>query len=593
MSIGGPGLNVTYESASPGTSSLGTRSKVRENKARESSIKERVVPLEKSAAYINPAACINCGTCREICPVKAIKERQRIICHGCPVCTEKPGISPQEMETLAVSRSCTTACPLNIAPQGYVGLVKAGKFKEAFNLIWEKNPLPSVCGSVCHHPCEEACKRGILVDHPIKIRGIKKYLSETEDTKTTAYSVLYDERIAVIGAGPAGLTAAHYLALEGYEVTVFEGAAEAGGMLKRGIPAFRLPREAVERDIARLQKAGLAIRVDSRINAFMLEKIREEYDAVVIAAGTPNSRELKIPGSRLAGIMTAMNFMEHVNNGMALRRHLGQIFKLQDGEAVIIGGGSVAVDAARTALRIGASKVTMVCLESGEGIPAHPWELREAKDEGVVLLEGYAPLRYNSTLFPELQGLTFAKVTQFRKDGEGKIHFEIDEKDTIDLKADWAVEAIGQAQDEWWKNQTGPDLFFTGDIASNQCSVVDAMASGRKTAIAVDAALRGRKVKDPMTAHELNLAPVMEKIFPYNRRKTLRPGDPLRDPSERIGSFEEVEGILTGEEIRQEALSCLGCGYEEVDEKECVACGLCRKLCPKGDVITMVVKEGE
>jgi NADPH-dependent glutamate synthase beta subunit-like oxidoreductase len=588
MSIGGPGLKVEYESAS-----LEKRSTVRKDKVRKSSIKEHIVPFEQSAAYINPAACINCGTCREICPVKAIRERQRIICHGCPVCTEKPGISPQDMEALAVSRSCTTACPLNIAPQGYIGLVKAGKFEEAFDLIWEKNPLPSVCGSVCHHPCEDACKRGILVDNPIKIRGIKKYLSETGTVKTRSYSVLYDEKIAVIGAGPAGLTAAHYLALEGYEVTVFEGAAEAGGMLKRGIPAFRLPREAVERDVARLRQAGLDIRVDFRIDKFMFEKIRDEYDAVVIAAGTPNSRELMIPGFRLAGIMTAMNFMEHVNSGMALRRHLGQIFKLEDGEAVIIGGGSVAVDAARTALRIGAAKVTMVCLESGKDIPAHSWELQEAKDEGVALLEGYGPLRYNSTLFPELQGVTFAKVKQFTKDREGKIRFEFDEKDTVDLKADWIVEAIGQARDEWWKDQTGPDIFFAGDIASNKCSVVDAMASGRKTAIEVDAALRGRNIKDPMTAHELNLAPVMEKIFPYNRRKTVRPGDPLLDPVERIGSFEEVEGVLNDEEIRQEAFSCLGCGYEEVDEKECVVCGLCRKLCPKGNVITMVAKRGD
>ena len=561
-------------------------------KLRLTTIQKNIAPIEAVSAYINPSRCVNCGTCHEICPVNAIKENQRTICHSCPACTEKPGISPQAMDELAETCSCTTACPLNVSPQGYVGLVKNKKYAEAFQLIWEKNPLPSVCGSICHHPCEDSCKRGILVDKPVKIRGIKKFLSGMVDAPVKQYSVLYDERIAVIGAGPAGLTAGHYLSLAGYEATVFESDVEAGGMLKRGIPLFRLKREAIDRDIENLQRAGLDIRLDCRVGGHLFEQIKQEYDAIVIATGAPYSKILQLKNYRLAGIMNAVNFMEHANHGMEQRRHLGQLFKFTDGEAVIIGGGSVAMDVARTALRIGASKVTVVCLESGDEIPAHPWEVEEAKEEGIQIIEGYCPVEYQSTLFPELQGVKFEKVTKFSKDKSGKIQFKTDEKNTIEIKADWVVEAIGQTPDAYWSNLKGDNIFFAGDISSDKCSVVDAMASGRKTAIAVDAALRGRMTKDPMKVHDLHIAPVEEKIFPYNRRKATRPVSPLLDVAERIYSFDEVEGTLGEEEILQESVSCLGCGYEVVDQEKCVACGLCLKLCPKGDVITMVVKEG-
>jgi len=588
MSIGGPELKVEYESSSG--------EKVEKTKAvkpiSKSAVQAVIAPLEQVTAYINPENCINCGACREICPADAIAENQRIICHGCPACTDKPGISPQDMDDLATARSCTTACPLGISPQGYLGLTRVGKYDEAFRLIWEKTPLPSVCGSVCHHPCEEDCKRGILVDEPIAIRGIKKFLAATVATEVDKYNVLYEEKIAIIGAGPAGLTAGHYLSLAGYEVTVFESAAEAGGMLKRGIPEFRLSRAVVDRDITKLQEAGLDIRLDFNINKFTLNELKKEYDAIIVATGAPNSKELQIPGYRLAGVMNAMNFMEHVNHGMDVRRHLGQIFKYKDGEAVIIGGSSVAMDVARTAVRVGASKVTVVCLESCQDIPAHSWELDEARAEGITIIEGYSPIEFQGTVFPELQSIKFARVTNCGKDDTGRIFFDIDEEDTLVLKADWAVQAIGQNPDERWKDLTDNDIFFAGDLASNKCSVVDAMASGRKTAIAVDAGLRGRQVKDPMESHDLHLADVMEKIFPYNRRKTLRPTTPMLDIDDRIASFDEVEGVLNFEQAQQEVLSCLSCGFEVVDQEKCIACGVCQKICPKGDVITMVVKEG-
>lgn len=488
------------------------------------------MPLDQVTAYIDPAKCINCGTCREACPADAIQENQRIICHSCPMCTEKPGLSPQRVDELATECSCTTACPLGLSPQGYIGLAREGMDKEAFQLIWSKNPLPSVCGSVCHHPCEDSCKRGILVDHPLKIRGIKKYLSVTQEADIPKYKRLYDEDIAVIGAGPAGLTAGHYLASMGYGVTIFE----------------------------RLQNA-----------------------------------ELNIPGWRLAGVIPAVKFMRQINHEMEVQRHLGQIFNYKGGDAVIIGGGSVAMDAARTALRSGAASVTVVSLESGEDFPANPWEKEEALEEGITIIKGYSPVEYQSNVYPTLKGVKFAKVVDFKKDETGKISFATDADDTMELKADWVVEAVGQKADSLWQEyQDEKDIFFAGDAAGGKCSVIDAMASGRDAARQIDMSLRGRVVKESVIEHTLNTAPVMEKIFPYNRRKNIRPEIPVLKPAERTSNFQETEGVMTPEQVREETLSCLQCRYEAVDPEKCIACGMCQKLCPKGDVITMVAKGG-
>jgi NADPH-dependent glutamate synthase beta subunit-like oxidoreductase/NAD-dependent dihydropyrimidine dehydrogenase PreA subunit len=587
MSIGGSGPVVHYESEEVGAVSQ----KPVEKKSRTSAIKSNIVPKDQVTAYINPKNCVNCGTCREICPADAIESQQRIICHACPICTEKPGMSPQDMDALTLTTACTTACPLGISPQGYVGLTMAGKYKEAYKLIWDKNPLLSVCASVCHHPCEDSCKRGIVVDDPINIRRIKKFLTETVEAPMEKYQRIYEEQIAVVGAGPAGLTAGHYLAKSGYGVTVFESANEAGGMLTKGIPEFRLNRKVVRRDIANLEDAGLEIRLNQRISPKMIDELRDTYDAVIIATGAPISKELMIKNYRLAGVMGAMSFMRQINHSMNPEHHLGQVFKFEGGEAVVIGGGSVAMDVARTAVRAGASKVTCVCLEAGEAVPAHPWELEEAKEEGIELIEGYSPVEYTTDMFPTISGVKFAKVSSMGKNADGKFEVVTDDTDTIVLKADWVVEAIGQASDLDWKALEGNDVFYAGDVASNKCSVVDAMASGRDAAIAADAALRGRSVKNPMEGNTLHTADVMEKIFPYNRRKNLRPKAPVTDPETRKHTFDDSENVYTEDETLLETKACLACGYQKVNPEKCLACGMCQKLCPKGDVITFVAKE--
>lgn len=548
---------------------------------------------KKAVAYINPKNCVNCGTCRENCPVGAIREEQRAICRLCPECTGKPALTVDEMYALATEKACTTACPLGISPQGYVGLTKAGRLEEAYDLIWQKNPLPAVCSRICHHPCEESCKRGILVDEPIAIRSIKRYLCETVDNKVGKYPKIFEESVAVVGAGPAGLTAAHCLAQAGYSVTVFESGAEAGGMLVRGIPAFRLSRDVVRKEIADLEKAGIEIRTGRRIGKNEFEKLKEEYDAVVVAVGAPNPKGLDLEGRNMEGVMTSLAFMERVNSGEDLRRHPGQLFN-EHGEAVVIGGGSVAVDAARTAVRLGASRVTLVCLESGGALPCHQWELEEAKEEGVELLEGWAPVKFVG-LDPILQGLEVAKVTEFRKDPSGKISFSIDKEKKMTIKADWAICAVGQAPDGLWAELGGDRIFLAGDVdGSGACSVIDAMASGRKAAIEADAALRGRRLRDPLELRVLHEAPKTEKIYPATRRKTVRPERPLLNPESRAVSFDEVEGSFDAGQARNEVMRCLSCGFMAVDPDRCIGCGVCRKLCPKGDVITMVAvrKEG-
>lgn len=545
-------------------------------------------------AKIDTQKCVNCGVCREACPGDAIAEYQRQICRICPTCTAMPAMSVGRMKSLPMETSCTSQCPLGISPQGYIGLTKAGKYEEAYELIWKKNPLLSVCARVCHHPCELGCKRGILVDSPIKIREIKRYLSEKVDYTPAKYVRLYEEKVAIVGAGPAGLTAGHYMASLGYEVTIYEEAMQAGGMLIRGIPEFRLDRDVVAREIQKLVDAGLNIRLGTKLNRASMEDLKTEYDAVIVATGAPKSKELFIKGWRNAGVMTAMDFMERISSHLNMRRHLGQLFKFKDGRAVIIGGGSVAIDCARTALRVGASKVTVVCLEEGNQVPAHAWEVQEAKEEGIEIIEGYSPVEFQAELFPTLTGVKFEKVTSMGKDADGKFVVETDKSNVLEIPCEWVVQAIGQTRDPMWNEIAEDGVFFAGDYSSNKCSVVDAMASGKKTAYTVDAALRGRQLKVAKQGTErLQPAPVSEKLFPYNFRKTLRPETPMADPEARKQNFQEVESAFTDKEAFIESDACLGCGYSGVDPEKCLGCGLCQQLCPKGGVITMVAKEGE
>lgn len=542
---------------------------------------------KKAVAKINPVNCVNCGTCREQCPVGAIEEQQREICRVCPECTSRSAMTIDEMKEFTTKQACTIACPLGISPQGYVNLTKAGKEEKAFQHIWDKNPLPSVCARICHHPCEQACKRGVLVDEPIAIRGIKRYLSDNVNYKAEKYPQIYDDTIAVIGAGPAGLTTAHYLLRQGYDVTVFEAESMPGGMLQRAIPEFRLSREAIKKDINRLQEAGMKIQFGERIGKVQAEKLMDEFDAVVVAAGASNSKMLKIDGYRKTGIFTALDFMEKVNNHLELRTHPANLFDFAHANVVVIGGGNVAIDCARTAKRLGAVTVTAICMECGEHVPCHEWELQEAAEEGVVLMDGWAPVAFPGE-DNEVKSIEICKTSSY-KSSDGKITFQTDPAEKRILDADYVILAIGQAPDAFWTEFENNDkVFFAGDVRSNKCSVVDAMAAGKETARQVDIMLQGRETKNTLELRTINPAPIHEKIYPAARLKVERPEMPVISAEDRVNNFHEVETEYEKNVIEREVLRCLQCGYQKVDVNKCIGCGVCASVCPKGDVITLV-----
>ncbi len=546
-----------------------------------------------ASASINPDLCVNCGSCRDVCPVNAVSEQQRIVCRLCPSCTSKDALTFSQMTSLATEKSCTTACPLGISPQGYINLVKNGKEAEAYEHIWKRNPLPAVCARICDHPCEQACKRGILVDEAMSIRGIKRYLTDNNRNYVPKrYPNKYEERVAIIGAGPAGITAAHYLGLSGFDVTIFDSAEEPGGTMMRAIPDFRLPKDAIREEIAKLEKAGMKFELGYHVTKTAMKEIQSEFDAVVIAAGTPHSKKLNIEGSAKDGVFTALAFMDRINNNLSLYRHPGQTYK-EGGNAVIIGGGNVAIDCARTARRLGFNSVKMICIEDGEYIPGHEWELDATREEGIEIIPGYIPLKYTGS-HNDLAGVRFGKVINYVRDENGKVTFDVDEEAAITVDANLVVEAIGQAPDEFWNEyKETENVFFAGQIIDRTASVVTSMASGKKVANKVESYLNKYPVKDLMELRKTHLAPVMQKVYPATRLKIDRPAMPIADPDTRINNFDEVETEYSKDVIDIEVQRCLQCGYQAVDAAKCIGCGACMEHCPMGNVITMVpVEEG-
>ena len=384
--------------------------------------------------------------------------------------------------------------------------------------------------------------------------------------------MIHDKPVAVIGAGPAGLTAAHCLANRGYPVTVFEQNGEAGGMLLRGIPDFRLDKEAVRKEIKKLEQAGIKFVFNTKLNyPAAIAELRKDFDRIIVAVGTQVSKGLPIEGWRNESVHLAVNLMEKVNTG-------GQVNL--SGSGVVIGGGSVAMDVARTALRLGADSVTAICLESAEAVPAHPWEVDEALEEGVKIIYGVAPTRYVGWAH-QLEGVEYSEIENLDPDS---LKFDLKKGTEQVLPADFAIVATGQRTD---KPIEGGDLIYAGDIAGGNCSVVEAMASGRAAALRVDDELSGRKYRDYEVERTISPGERKYKIYPAVRLKAPFPELRNLAPEERLAGFAIVEQGLSGAEAEMETARCLSCGYRKVDPDKCIGCGVCQKICPKGDVITM------
>lgn len=560
-----------------------------------------------AVAHVDPALCVNCGKCRDICPTEAIEELQRDICRLCPDCMEGPLQFPEESQAYAPLHACSLACPLGTVPEGYVRLISEGRFQQAYDLVRDLNPLPVICSMICHHPCEDECKRGLLIDKPIAIRALKRFVLGKAEAPPLKFNTRFDRKIAIIGAGPAGITAAADLAKKGYRVKIFEGGPEPGGMMRKGIPDFRLDKDEMRKEIQRLLDAGIEIEYNRMIgkDPTIEDLLNDKYEAVLIAVGACKGFKLPILGHNAEKVYDAVSFMLRANNRVTV--DIGK-------KAVVIGGGSVAMDTARMLRRMGVEDVTCAfieackCEKKGDVLaPAPKSEIQEARDEGVKILDRVTPLRIVAE-WMTVKGVEFQKVQSLSTDPKGGICCKGRKGSEFVVNCDTVIFATGQKTDvkamgeashlELTEKGTikfddrtlvtsNPRVFVAGDATAARGSVVDAMASGRKAALAIDNMMQGRELVSRVHAKPPRLAPMEEKIYPAVFLEKL---EPQKVPMNRFrDNFDLVEGVFDDRTAMIEARRCMKCGYSGVDADRCLGCGACSKVCPE-DAITMVSK---
>jgi NADPH-dependent glutamate synthase beta subunit-like oxidoreductase/NAD-dependent dihydropyrimidine dehydrogenase PreA subunit len=540
------------------------------------------IRLEKAPRYIDEELCSGCGQCAEACPVE-IDGRKAIYFHGrlrvpTAYSIQKAGDPP-----------CRGACPAGVNAQGYIALIRAGKYAEALELEREENPMPGVCGRVCHRPCESRCIRG-KVDAPVSIRDLKRFIADQERMSRARKrpekgkdAAACAHRIAIIGAGPSGLACAHYLDGLGYEVTIFEAGDSPGGMLSWAIPDFRLPRDIVCHDIDMMLSPSAVIATGKALGRdFSLDELKKQgFSAIFVGIGAQKGMELEIPGEKnRSRICNSLDFM----------RALSGIGTFDMGkEVLVIGGGNSAVDAARTALRKGARKVSLVYRRTRREMPAIPEEVDEAIREGIELLELTSPLSF---VFDgdDLCGLQVVKNRLGDADTSGRARPVPIKGSEMVLPCDTLITALGQAVDLTSLKGMGLALtlagtiiidelsgitniegvFAGGDAVTGAATVIEAIAAGKRGARGIDALLRGRKIEplkemsgpDDARVRELTARAVEGK---RNHPEIL----PLK---ERITTMDEVEHCFEEPVALKESLRCLNCG-------DCSICGQCERVC--------------
>lgn len=568
-------------------------------------------------AEVNTANCVACGQCVENCPVNAIQLGQRL-------CAKEP--LPEKKErtvrdhvwgkknwnvdyrenrkdvTEEGTSPCKTACPAHIAVQGYIKLASQGRYKEALELIKKENPFPAVCGRICPHGCESECTRGDI-DEPIAIDEIKKFIADQElDSRHRFVPEKrheYGKKIAVVGAGPAGLSCAYYLAIDGYAVTVFEKQEKLGGMLTLGIPAFRLEKNVVDAEIDILREMGVAFKTGIEVGKDLtLDELRNQgYEAFYLAIGAQGGRFLGVEGEDANGVITGVKFLRDVN--------LGKDIKLS-GKAIVIGGGNVAIDVARTATRTGASEVSMFCLEGREEMPALKEEIQETLEEGISIENGWGPKRI-LTENGKVTGVEFKKcISVFNE--EGRFAPTYDESNTIVVEAQTVLLSIGQSI-EWGgllegsKVELNPnrtvkadvhtyqtaqeDVFVGGDAYTGPKFAIHAIAAGKEAAISIHRYVQpGQSLtygRDRREYHAFDKNNVVVDGFDNTPRQQVG-----HNPAAKK-SFKDDRLTFTEEQMKKETERCLGCGAAQVDEYMCVGCGQCTTKC-KFDAIHLVRK---
>lgn len=488
---------------------------------------------------------------------------------------------------------CQVACPIHTDAQRYIQLVADGRPAEALAVVRETNPLPQVIGRICAHPCEEACRRG-QVEEPIAICNLKRVASDGAKAAGIGYEppaveFTTGKKVAIIGSGPSGLGAAHDLALMGVQSVIFEKQPEAGGFLRTGILNYRLPKDILDEDIDYIRGMGVEIRTGAGIGAeIKFDDLVEEYDAVLIAVGLSESRSLPIPGIDLPQVLLAVPFLEEVNAGRETKG-LGK-------EVIVIGGGNVAIDVARSAKRITGGKVTMVCLEADHEMPAHDWEIADARAEGIEMICSQGP----SAIVGEgkVEGLQVKKCESVF-DEHGRFSPTFCETELSVIPGDTVIVTIGQMSNLSFLTESGPALnergilifdreqctttrrgvFASGEVVTGPGAAVNALASGKRAAIAM-ARYLGVNVKfdhEPVAIGELP-GEVAEKVKSAPRRRM-----PARDAGQRTTDFEEVETGFGEVDGRCEASRCLLCASgARFSETKCIACLTCVRVCPYG-----------
>lgn len=566
-------------------------------------------------AKVNPENCVACGQCVENCPVNAIQLGQKL-CAKTSLPEKKERTARDHMWSIKDynldyrenrqnvceegTSPCKTACPAHIAVQGYIKLASQGKYMEALELIKKENPFPAVCGRICPHGCESECTRG-EIDEPIAIDEIKKFIADQELDSDKRFIPErrheYGKKIGIVGAGPAGLSCAYYLAIDGYKVTVFEKEDKLGGMLTLGIPSFRLEKDIVEAEIDILKEMGVEFKTGVEVGKdITLDDLRKDgYEGFYLAIGAQGGRKLGIEGEDADGVITGVEFLRNVN--------LGKDVKLPK-RAIVIGGGNVAIDVARTASRTGATDVKMFCLESREEMPALKEEIEETLEEGIAIENSWGPKRI-VVENGKVTGVEFKKCTSvFNSDG--RFAPEYDENDTMIVETDVVLLSIGQSI-EWGnlldgskvelnRNNTAKadgltyqtaekDVFVGGDTFTGPKFAINAIAAGKEAAISL------HRFVQP--GQSLTLGRDRREYHMFDKDNVVIEGfDNV--PRQRIGhnpeaknSFKDDRVTFTEEQMKKETERCLGCGAAKVDAYMCVGCGQCTTKC-KFDAIQLI-----
>ena len=575
--------------------------------------------LSRSAyvARVEKADCVACGKCVEACPAGAVKLGQKLCKKdGSEVQYPKHPLPSQQKWGPHMwdedyrdnnrincydtgTAPCKTACPAHIAVQGYLKLAAQGKYQEALALIRKDNPLPAICGRICNRRCEDACTRG-TIDQAIAIDEVKNFLAQLDLKAETRYippKVVptldgeFHEKIAIIGAGPAGLSCAFYLAEKGYKPTIFEKNEKPGGMLRYGIPSFKLEKDVIDGEIEVIKAMGVEIKCGIEVGKDVtIQQLREQgYKAFYIAIGCQGGRLAGVDGETAEGVMTAVDFLRTVG---------GDENYPVSGKAVVVGGGNVAIDVARTAHRCGADSVTMFCLEPREKMPASEEEIAEAAEEGVSLNCGWGPKEI-LTENGKVTGIVFKRCVSVW-DESGRFNPAYDEADTRTVPCDRVFLSIGQSIQ--WGNlldgtrvelgrgngakadsltyQTAEaDIFVGGDVYTGPKFAIDAIAAGREGAISIHRFVRphssltiGRNRRDFVALDKENI-----RVESYDNSSRQIPG---KDASiDHKNSFRDARLPFTEEQVKAETARCLGCGASVVDPNKCIGCGVCTTKC--------------